>query len=913
MSYEQRGRELLFAVIALQMNFITQAQFVEVMTLLPSQPDLSAEQVFQDKGYLQDFQISALKALLDAKLRQHAGSVDHSIAAFAGTAAVDRSLVLIGASPTSSPQEGTDQTVVLERKSQDRYALGAELGRGGLGRVVIALDQDLMGREVAMKLLLSGASTSPTASRERARFLEEAQVTGQLWHPNIVPVHELGTRPETGEPYYTMPVIRGQSLGEAIRSAHLKLSRGETLPEDWGLERLRLLDAFRELCSAIAYAHSRGVVHRDIKPANVMVGRFGETIVVDWGLAKVIRSSGGQPPSSPELTDALPTTATSDRDLEQMVRTLRAEDGHTQDGTITGTPAYMSPEQASGAIGDIDEQSDVYALGAVLFEILTGRPPYEGATAWQTLQQILSPEAPPDPREGAPSPVPDDLADVCLKALSKDKLDRHDSAAAVQADVIAAIEGGKERQRNRQKCVDKLEEVRDLVADYHRLRRDAEARRRTRPSFRDVKPYEPIDAESGGKRRALEAELAGEAVQHRAEEAFNAALAGFAEALAFDPDNAAVRSDLAEFHYFHMVQAEQKHDTKGFEFHRKQAELYNDGLLDGRLEGTGGLTLQSDPPQANLTLYRYQEDEWFLKPSDPRALGTTPLSTVELAMGSYLLVLSRDGYRDTRVPLLVGRLQRVDLEVNLYTEREIGERMIYVPAGTFRQGEELLRDTELDEFFIGEFPVTFEQYCRYLDWLQQHRPDEVALRAPQNKDDGILVRRDETGLYVAFDPAPLPGASELYAPGTPALSVNWPSAVAYCEWLSEVEGRPYRLPTEAEWEKAARGVDGRLYPWGNRFDPTFCKMVESTEQAAQPEPVGRYVTDESPYLVRDMAGGVLEWCSDLYDERGWRSVRGGAWNSTRGYCKTMYRTRNVPGTGHNEYGFRVASSVPAKG
>ena len=179
-----RGRDLLFGVIALQMNFVNQAQFVEVMTLLPSQLEKGAEDLFREKGYLKALQATALKGLIDAQLDLHGGDVAKSIAAFEGNAAVERSMVLIGEkSPGKLPvdeKEATTQTIVLSRTEQERYVLGRELGRGGLGRVVLALDRDLMDREVAMKLMLAGPtldarySPSPSTPPARERFLEEA-------------------------------------------------------------------------------------------------------------------------------------------------------------------------------------------------------------------------------------------------------------------------------------------------------------------------------------------------------------------------------------------------------------------------------------------------------------------------------------------------------------------------------------------------------------------------------------------------------------------------------------------------------------------------------------------------------------------------------------------------------------------
>jgi len=285
----------------------------------------------------------------------------------------------------------------------------AEVGRGGIGRVLLAFDEHL-GREVALKELL------PEPARGRpemlARFLREARVTGQLEHPGIVPVYELGRR-EDGTPYYTMRVVRGRTLAEVLAD-----SRGLAA-------RLALLTHFVDLCQALAYAHSRGVIHRDVKPANVMLGEFGETVVLDWGLAKV---RGRNDPRGEELIRA--------------VRPLADGDAHsTQAGSALGTPAYMSPEQALGLIDQVDERSDVWSLGAMLYELLTGGPPFPGANAWEVLGQVMHRPVRPV-REVCPE-APAELASVCEKALHREPARRYRGAGELAAEVRAFLTGGR--------------------------------------------------------------------------------------------------------------------------------------------------------------------------------------------------------------------------------------------------------------------------------------------------------------------------------------------------------------------------------------------------------------------------------------------------------------------------------------
>ena len=328
----------------------------------------------------------------------------------------------------SSIKSDVTKTVSLDAVSPDficenkesaadwKYEVKDELGRGGIGRVMVAFDRTI-GREIALKELISSDSDGKIPSLDKiksdeARFLREACVTGQLEHPGIVPVYEIGRKPGENR-YYTMRLVRGETLSQAIKDAG-------TLEK-----RLRLLPHFRDICNAIAYSHSRGVIHRDIKPENIMIGEFGETVVLDWGLAKVKGEDD--------------TTA---GELRAELSLLKVENiGITLKGKAIGTPAYMSPEQARGDIDAIDERSDIYSLGAVLYEILTGVPPFKGKTVQDTLENVKS-SRPVDITLYEPT-TPPDLCAVVAKTLTKDPSLRYQSALEVAKEIENFMSGGK--------------------------------------------------------------------------------------------------------------------------------------------------------------------------------------------------------------------------------------------------------------------------------------------------------------------------------------------------------------------------------------------------------------------------------------------------------------------------------------
>ncbi|HEY1817954.1 MAG TPA: protein kinase [Kofleriaceae bacterium] len=273
----------------------------------------------------------------------------------------------------------------------ERYKQIAEHARGGLGRIVRAVDRRL-GRTVAVKELLRRDDS------HEARFMREALITARLEHPGIVPVHEAGRWPN-GDPYYVMKLVEGRTLKELMAQHH-------------GLrERIALLPHVIAVADAVGYAHSEGVIHRDIKPSNVIVGAFGETIVVDWGLARDSKHEISEPTEEDLLAHGSGVSTVS--------------------GKIVGTPAYMAPEQARGDL--VDPRADVYAIGAVLYELLAGKAPHADETPEAVLDRVLA--GPPMPLAVAAPNVPSELADLVAKAMARDPADRYANATLLAEDL----------------------------------------------------------------------------------------------------------------------------------------------------------------------------------------------------------------------------------------------------------------------------------------------------------------------------------------------------------------------------------------------------------------------------------------------------------------------------------------------
>jgi serine/threonine-protein kinase len=742
--------------------------------------------------------------------------------------------------------EQSDAATELLTSSGGRYELGAELGRGAMGKVHLAVDRDLQ-REVALKMLLPEEAKRPGAS---GSLLREARLAGSLEHPNIVPVHELGTM-EDGQPFFTMRKLRGRSLAAILQG--LRAGEADTAAR---FGRVRLLSVLIQIGMAVEFAHAAGIVHRDLKPGNIMLGDFGEVQLLDWGIARRVDEP----------------TPIEDRVI-----------------TLTGTPGYMAPEQIMAQDAPASPLSDVYALGAILYEILTLHRPFEDPDPEEVMVRCCS-EDPLSPSVRAPDrSIAPELDEIALAALARVPEQRTPSARVLAGDIEQFLEGVRERRRLASEAEEKVLEGQSLTARYEALRQElAYARREARELRGEIRPWSPVEH----KRPMWELEDRALSLQEEVIDAFSAASKAFSGAMDRIPEQAEARLGLAHLWWSRFLDDERADDPIAARQSRAMVELYDAGSFRDRLRGHGRLTLLTSPAKAELWLYPYIEQDRVLVPGEGRCLGRTPLRDVPIPMGSHLIILKYEGYPDVRYPVAIGRSEHHEGYVRFYTTEDIGDDFVYIPGGRFlaRGGTTEFGDTEeqreviLPDFAIGRLPVTMRQYLAFIDELQGTDPEQAEARLPRTAIDGSLCHLNEDGRWTpTYDILIEGGLQQIYPDreivwDLPVIAVSWDDATEWCQWASQTTGADLRLPTENEWEKAARGVDGRRFPWGNAYDATFANWRGSRQSYSQLEPPGAYPKDISPFGVVDMGGGASNWCAGWYKrDQGLRPQRGNNW------------------------------------
>lgn len=784
-----------------------------------------------------------------------------------------------GADPVTLPGSAVSP-LADEEVLPARYRSEGLLGSGGMGSVRRVHDQAL-GRRVALKTLHELALRRPGLVR---RFYDEAIVTAQLQHPGVIPVYDMGSL-QNGQLWFTMKEVRGRTLKALLREVHgVSQIRWQSTADGWGLRRL--VGLLHRVCETLAYAHERGVVHRDLKPSNIMAGSHGEVFVLDWGIAKVLdRTSAagdGIHPGAP-------------------MPEVQAGAAHTQVGFVAGTPAYIAPEQVAGRRGALGPRTDVYALGCILYEILSGHPPYRGRDSADVLGQVLAGPPPPlaareslettlsksldDLGAAAPGPrrpLPPALVAAAERAMERVPENRFENAHSL----AAALESWLNGTERREEALRIVETARKRLPKALVLRtRAALERQQSQAALAAIEPWRPAaDKASAWRQQARADGLFAEAERLELETdlLLHAALNRSPEL----PEAHALLS--SRYRARHAAAEAAGEDTLRLEGVLRRHVLSLSAEHPERpghvayLQGDGCLSLLTEPPGVAVTLYRYTEQDRRLVPTQPRALGATPLHRVGLPMGSYLCQLTHPDGTTTPYPVYLrrgehwdgvapGRTEPGPVRVPSGGEFGGGERLVlggWFVAGGRRSGPAgpPVR-MWADDFFVRTHPVTNAEFVEFLnDLVAQGRAEEALRHAPRTSPGAVgvpgalLVGFEDDRFFLRADTE-----GDLWEPSWPVVFVDWHGAQAFARWEAIRTGLPWRLLTEVEWEKAARGVDGRVYPMGPHLDPSWARLGSSAPGRPLPAPVEAYPDDLSPYGVRGCAGNCADWCADRWD------------------------------------------------
>jgi len=755
----------------------------------------------------------------------------------------------------------------------ERHRVGSELARGGVGRVLRSWDRQLL-RPQVIKALNQGEHAP---DKVKLNFIREAQITAQLEHPNIIPVHDLGLLPN-GEVYFTMKRIHGRTLKEVIRAI-----RKQDKSVKRAFPRVRLVEVFKSICQAVAFAHSRGVLHRDLKPSNVMVGDFGEVLVLDWGVAMVFR---GQ---SVQRSIQVPVGAGLNR------------------SSVVGTPAYMSPEQARGLVDRCDERSDVYSLGAILYEILAYRPPFRGRDPKKIITQVIK-ERPLSPSEYQPSlRIPKTLEKITMRCLSKSPKDRYQSVQELLDEVSLYLTRIEELDRRYRLAEESALRAEQLAQDFQVLRKK---RNRSESALIELEWSTPQDAPIDQRAQLWEARAEHRRMEQATHSLFEDAERAYLSALSFYEEHRGARAGLTFLYSVLLEEALSKRNQRDIERFRGSLSAYQRGEYEGLLsdEATLQVRLTRIVKEAKVELSTLVEERGRLIESRWLDLGSAPLNH-HCAVGRHLVRVSAPGYEPALFPISLQPQALMSLEASLIPSHDLEPELCYIPGGEVTLGADpecptarAERVVHVPSFAIRRSLVTCAEYLEFIQDLWRTNPSFAKRRAP--RDLSLRVRMWDCDEEQGFS-FPAPNKLMSWRGDWPIFGISYEDAHAFCAWKSAQLGLHVRLPQEDEWEKAARGLDHRRYPWGDHFDAGLCHIAESPN-GQQLLPVGHVEGDCSPYGVQDMAGLLQEYTSSPWmRQSGLKVLKGASYMSVGpSASRASYRSSVDPSVALKVTGFR---------
>jgi eukaryotic-like serine/threonine-protein kinase len=817
-----------------------------------------------------------------------------------------------------------------------RYVDNGLLGLGGMGEVRRVKDL-MLNRMIAMKSMHPQFMED---EKSKLRFMREAQILSQLQHPNILSLYDYGEIDNMIQ-YFTMSEIKGYALSEYIKQVHSISDHhgwGQT-QDGWNLHRL--ISAFYDVTKAIAYAHEVGVLHRDIKSDNIMVGSLGEVIVVDWGLALVYSNEEDHPTME-----------------------LSGGESESRAGLVCGTPIYLAPELARMNGTKANVYTEIYSLGVVLYEILVGQIPYSKLKLSLLLQRIANQGLPKIPTHSEVSrdtkdsmqdheryfsksgaPLPFELVKICEKASAFEAIDRFTTVLELTKVLGAWLDGSQKRQQ-----------ALEIVNQAHQMNEEIQALQQKVTILKDeameISTQIKLWQAESQKHDLWILEDSAKMFEVQTQLLKTKQIQLYRSALAYKPDLFEAHSALALQYQIKHREAEQAGDINqarqfmlilnehinALPIVSQQAKLFKEYI-----QGLATINLSTTPVDVHISYARFKTKNRRLVLGDKIDVGIAPLMAYPLEVGSYMFELTHPKYHSAKYPIYNQRnshhlgqnAQGDQTPIQLLPLGTLAADDCYVPASWCQLGGDPNTPNSLprqcvwiDGFVIKRFPVTNEEYIYFLnDLVIQGKHEEALLHVPREQSSS----KEELGAMVYF----LAGDGQYSLPNDDSLSrhpvtrVEWYSARAYADWLSTQTGKPWRLPMEFEWEKAARGVDGRSYPWGEYHDPSWSCMKDSHTDEVRMYSVDRFPIDESVYGVRGTAGNTRDWCLDRFRDEGpivvngqlqipdeadltdtsFKSTRGGSYGNSASRARSADRDWWFPNRSYIGRGIRVAWGI----
>ncbi len=806
------------------------------------------------------------------------------------------------------------------------------IGLGGVGLVISAHDPNL-DRDVAVKML-RGESKNKLPDIER--FVREARATANIEHPNVIPVHEMGVMDEVGV-YFTMKKVKGDDFNTVIEN----LKNGDKAYCE-KYTRLYLLEIFINICNGVSFAHNKRIIHRDLKPHNILIGDYGEVLVMDWGLAKYL--------------DSKEEDKYRDVPGGKINRHFHVDSSMTTDGTISGTPNYMPPEQADGKVLELDERSDIYSLGAILYQILTYSPPFNDEDVYKVLADVQRGNFIHPKRRCPDFKIPCELEAVCLKAMSLDKSKRYQNVQELIKDIRNYIEGFSVSAhpdslfvKFRKLCLRHpvissttaaaafivvtgflmlklilFIQFQTIItaADENRIKGNAELRNATQAyNEYDAIASKRVVREESAKEIELSKQL--NAFYINAENRYETAVVLYNSVPKAYRRSVPAKEGLMEImvnrlRYSILVQNYERAEKwislirlwTGPNFDKLSQENKNTilGFVD-IVRGDGLMKVSTRPSGAAVTLWKLVEKgDGILSESEPRELGSSPVNEFMISKGSYILKIKSGNRPEVIYPIVINHGEKENPDV--YIPESVPEGMVYVPGGEFFIGGENSRyyrshETSIPGFFIRKYEVTFGEYLEFWKGLKTGAEKEKHMSK-------IILDVSGRVFTDAWN-----GEGNLVKPlsgNLPVVGILHESAVTYCDWLSGKSGKKLMLPSAEQWEKAARGVDGRNFPWGDGFNANYANINENAEARKKFgyfAPPGSFPKDISIYGLYDMGGNAREMTSSRFLDGGdFYQLKGASASTTRRflYCAYSSDTPVAP----SDVGFRYVTPLDEK-